>query len=393
MFVVQRLFLLFLAMLALYVSNFAYATDAPSVDVLMEDLPLSDIPLARSFPPGEKKPDPHIALLLPLKSTIFGASASAVQQGFMAAANLNLTNPHPLSLPVRVYGSFEESKDIVATYRHAIASGARAVVGPLTRSGVSALAEENDIPVPTLALNVTEQSTAPQLFFFGMAIESEARYVARLAAQQGLHQAIVISTRSQLSKRLQSAFESEWSAKGGTLLRSLEFNGDYTAFANIAARQDTVVFLATDAANARLIKPYLPNGLPIYASSLIFTGNHETLLNYDLNNIHFVDMPWLLQPDHPAAMIYPRPDPPLSAELERLYAIGIDAFRLVQLMIGKQAEAFMPLDGVSGHIRLENQIFQREPIHAIFMQGKARPVDAVPLPDMPMFPDQPVSEP
>lgn len=380
-------------MLSLYVSNFAYATDAPPVDVLMEDLPLADIPFARSFPSSEKKPDPHIALLLPLKSTIFGASASAVQQGFMAAANQNLTNPYPLSLPVRVYGSFEESKDIVATYRHAIASGARAVVGPLTRSGVSALAEENDIPVPTLALNITEQNAAPKLYFFGMAIESEARLVAKLAAQQGLHQAIVISTHSQLSKRLQSAFESEWSAKGGALLRSLEFSGDYTAFASIVANQDTVIFLATDAANARLIKPYLPNNLPIYASSLVFTGNHDTLLNYDLNNIYFVDMPWLLQPDHPAAMIYPRPDPPFSTELERLYAIGIDAFRLVQLMIGNQAGASMSLDGVSGNIRLENQIFQREPIYAIFMQGQARPVGAGSLTDMPVFPDQPASEP
>jgi hypothetical protein len=263
----------------------------------------------------------------------------------------------------------------------------------LTRSGVSALAEENDIPVPTLALNIIEQTAAQQLFFFGMAIESEARQLAKLAAQQDLHQAIVISTHSQLSKRLQSAFEAEWSAKGGALLRSLEFTGDYTAFASIATSQDTVIFLAMDAANARLIRPYLPNSLPIYASSLIFTGNHDTLLNYDLNNIHFVDMPWLLQPDHPAAMIYPRPDPPFSAELERLYAIGIDAFRLVQLMIGNQAGVFMPLDGVSGQIRLENQIFQREPIHAIFLQGQARPVGAVSLPDMPMFPDQPAIEP
>lgn len=361
--------------------------------MLMEDSPSVDIPSARSFPAGEKKPDPHIALLLPLNSSIFGASASAVQQGFMAAANLNLTNPYPLSLPVRVYGSFEESKDIVATYRHAIASGARAVVGPLTRSGVSVLAEEKDIPVPTLALNITEQAAAPQLFYFGMAIESEARHVAKLAAQQGLHQAIVISTRSQLSKRLQSAFESEWSAKGGAMLRGLEFNGDYTVFAGIAERRDTLVFLATDAANARLIKPYLPNSLPIYASSLIFTGNHDRLLNYDLNNIHFVDMPWLLQPDHPAAMIYPRPDPPLSAELERLYAIGIDAFRLVQLMIANQVGDSMPLDGVSGNIRLEGHIFQREPIHAIFMQGQARPAGTVSSPDIPMFPDQPAGEP
>ncbi|MDE2311102.1 MAG: penicillin-binding protein activator, partial [Betaproteobacteria bacterium] len=52
---------------ALYVSGPAYATDEP--------------------PAGAEKPAPHIALLLPLKSAVFGRAAEVVQQGFMAAAN------------------------------------------------------------------------------------------------------------------------------------------------------------------------------------------------------------------------------------------------------------------------------------------------------------------
>ena len=63
----QRIFLLLLAMLALYLSEFAYATnDAPGR--------------------GAISPAPHIALLLPLKSAVFAPAAEALLQGFQAAA-------------------------------------------------------------------------------------------------------------------------------------------------------------------------------------------------------------------------------------------------------------------------------------------------------------------
>ena len=50
----------------------------------------------------------------------------------------------------------------------------------------------------------------------------------------------------------------------------------------------------------------------------------------DLADVRFVDMPWLLQPDHPAVMVYPRPDCARADDLERFYALGIDAFRVAQ---------------------------------------------------------------
>ena len=369
----QRVFLWLSALFALYVSGIACATDVQ--------------PATAPIAPGNERPVPHIALLLPLKSAIFSSAADAVQQGFQAAAGQDLQ-----SLPVRVYGCFDENKDIVALYRQAIANGARAIVGPLTRSGVSTLAAEEDIPVPTLALNIAEGDTADQMYFFGMAVEAEARQAAQLALQHGARQAIVIATRTQLSNRLQWAFENEWATSGGVLLRGIEFNGNTTAFAGIADLPDTAVFFAVGAEKARLIRPYLPNKLPIYATSQIFAGNHDTLANYDLDGIRFVDMPWLLQPDHPAVMIYPRANPQLSIDYERLYALGIDAFRLIQLLLADKVHAALPLDGVSGDIQLYGHIFQRTAIPATFVQGQGqaqfrngRTASAIPV-----FPGQPV---
>lgn len=349
-------------------------------------LPSEAIPAPPVLP--TETPFPHIALLLPLHSATFGPSADAVQQGFMAAIN-----PKKLILPVRVYSDFDENNSVVAVYRQAIANGAQAVVGPLTRNGVSALAAEKDIPVPTLALNIVEGRFAPKLYFFGLAVEAEARQVAQLAKQQGLHQAIIITTHTPVSQRLQSAFEEEWAGQDRGILREIEYNDDPAVFADIANITDTMVFLAADAAKARLIRPYLPNKLSVYATSQIFVGNDNTLTNYDLNGIHFVDMPWLLQPDHPAVMIYPRANPPLSAERERLYALGIDSFRLIQLMLADKINSTLPLDGVSGQIQLIGHNFQHMAIQAVFAQGHAQLGDAPAAPTSQIFPDQAISTP
>jgi hypothetical protein len=349
-------------------------------------------------------PFPHIALLLPLQSAIFGSAADAVQQGFFAAANYKKQ-----MLPVHVYSDFDENTGTVAAYRQAIANGAVAVVGPLTRNGVIALAAGHDIPVPTLALNIVEGQTAAKLYFFGMALEAEARQVAQLAMRQGLHQAIIITTHTQLSQRLQAAFEEEWTGAVSVLanpmasnmangidkgiLREIEYNDDPSVFADISDITNTMVFLAVGAESARLIRPYLPNKMPVYATSQIFVGNDNSLTNYDLNGIRFVDMPWLLQPDHPAVMIYPRANPPLSADRERLYALGIDSFRLIQLMLANKVNSALPLDGVSGQIQLSGHNFQHMAIPAVFAQGQAQLFDAPAAPALPMFPGKTITTP
>lgn len=399
----QRVFLVFLTLFALYAgavpltpvdknpiaasgSSGVPALPAPASGTPAATAEIKHVPATAQL----EKAFPHIALLLPLQSATFGPAAEAVRQGFFAAVNYKRQK-----LPVRVYSNFDENSSVVPVYRQAIANGAVAVVGPLTRNGVSALAAEKDIQVPTLALNIVEGQYAPQLYFFGMAVEAEARQVAQLAKQQNLHQAIIITTRSQLSQRLQTAFEEEWTGpeQGATsgatrgILREIEFNDDPTAFADIADIADTLVFLAADADKARLIRPYLPNKLPIYATSQIFVGNENTLANYDLNGIRFVDMPWLLQPDHPAVMIYSRSSPPLSADRERLYALGIDSFRLMQLILANQLQSALPLDGVSGQIQLSGHHFQHMAVPAVLVQGRAQPPDAPVSVPTRVFPD------
>ncbi|MGZ8257170.1 MAG: penicillin-binding protein activator [Gallionella sp.] len=325
----------------------------------------------------------HIALLLPLNDKNFGAAASAVQQGFIAAANLDSN-----ALPIQLYNSLDENHKLAEVYRQAVINGAQAVVGPLTRKGVATLAAMPQIAVPTLALNSVDAPPAERLFFFGMALDDEARSVAQLAMQRDLHKVIVITGHTPLAQRMQLAFEEEWSRAGRTIVSEIDFNGDTSVLKGLSNTPDTLIFLATDADNARHMRPFLPAGLPIYSTSQIFVGNEATLANYDLNGVRFVDMPWLLQPDHAAVIAYPHSATPLSADEERLYALGIDAYQLIRLMLGHNEAANMPLNGVTGSIHLQGHYFIRTAVPGVFKQGRAVSLDAPAKPDVQMFPDQ-----
>ncbi len=309
---------------------------------------------------------PHIALLLPLKSTAYAKAADAVKQGFLAAASKEIDG-----LPVRIYSCADEDKEVVALYQQALTNGAVAVAGPLTRGGVAALAMNASLMTPTLALNVIDSTRSDQLYFFGLPPESEARQSALLATAAGLRTITLVSTNTALSKRLVQAFADEWQRAGGVIQSEITYTNDPNPLKALALDPGNAVFMAAELDKARLLRPYINNTLPVYATSQAFSGNTNTLTNYDLADVHFVDMPWLLQPDHPAVMIYPRATPALELERERLYALGIDAYRLLQILFEHGMTNALPLDGVTGKITLTGHLFQREAAPAVFKQGVA----------------------
>jgi hypothetical protein len=140
-----------------------------------------------------------------------------------------------------------------------------------------------------------------------------------------------------------------------------------------------VIFLALDAPHAKLIRSYLGSSLPIFATSMVHTSA-EPLANFELNGIYFVDMPWLLSPDHPAVLSYARQDQP-GLEFQRFYALGIDAYRIAQDLLRPDSNQ-APLDGVTGYITLEkDHRYVREVIPAQFSQGEthvlSQPVSSV----------------
>lgn len=317
-----------------------------------------------SQPPVEP---PFIGLLLPLNAPDFSRASDAVRMGCQAA--LSLTDKrHPL----QVVRTDAQASSIISEYEAAVQRGAAVIVGPLTRSGVTALATAGHITVVTLALNVadTDSPLPPRLYTFGLSAESEARAIAKNAFGRGLREAVVVEASTLFAKRVARAFADEWLSLGGRISDVREFGprGDLVEMRRgLADSQAQMIFLAAEADQARSVRPYLNNQIPVYATSQINDGKNDPLVNGDLNGIRFVDMPWLVQPDHAAVMVYPRPEG-LPTELQRFYALGIDSCRIAgQLLSGNQT---INLDGVTGRVTYRGgSSLQRDPVQAVFRDG------------------------
>jgi hypothetical protein len=291
-----------------------------------------------------------IALLLPLESAVFGEAAQAVKEGFLAAHALDAVKPE-----VAIYAT-GGTRPIMEVYRQAADEGARFVVGPLTRDEVTTLSAQ-PLPLPTLALNQPEGEFEMQgnLFFYGLSAEAEARQVARFARNHGMQTALVVVADGTLSQRIAKAFEEAWHALDGKIAGQIvipaperlpEFR------ANAAAHPMDMIFLAADAAQARLARPYLDPAIPTFATSRVYDGMPAKGQDHPLLAVHFVDQPWLIEPGRPEFSDLPRSG---SVELQRLVGLGWDAYRLVARLMGRPARSQKILEGASGLIRMGEQ--------------------------------------
>jgi uncharacterized protein len=316
------------------------------------------------------QPAAHVALILPLNSPAFGRHADAVRQGFIAAAKVAGAS----APPIRVYPANEDTLNVLAVYEQAVESGANLVVGPLTRSGVAALAASNVVTVPTLALSTLEpRSPQPaRMYLFGLGIETEARQIAQIAFRDGGRNAFIVVDNTPLGKRMRQAFVEEFARLGGRITAEFPYSADQ---AGLGKLRDAVglgvanmTFLALDAKQAVTVRPYLGGASAIYATSQINTAT-ATQGARELHRVRFIDMPWLLQADHPAVMVYPRPALGNGVDFERLYALGIDAFRIGLELLKQTRDP--SIDGVTGRVRLNReQQFVRELTAAQFIDGK-----------------------
>jgi outer membrane PBP1 activator LpoA protein len=325
--------------------------------------------------------DAHVAVILPLQSPSFGRHADSVRLGVLNAAGF----AHWNAPRIRIYATNEDSRQIIDAYQRAVSEGARAVIGPLTRNGVTTLAYSGLISVPTLALNVPEGDTLlpRNLYAFGLQIETETRQVAQLAYRDGRRKVFLVAGESALGHRIVQAFAAEWTGLKAEIVGEFVYSTESAALAALREQLSKSgadsVFLSLDAPRARFIRAYLGSVLPVYATSQVFVSNSDTLANYDLEGVRFLDMPWLLQPDHPAVMTYQQQDSQsLTLDQERFRALGIDAYRIVMELL-RPYQRMDSLDGVTGTISpTDGQSFTRALVPAHFSGGVARPLQPQP---------------
>ncbi len=327
--------------------------------------------------PAEKPVDTpkSIALILPISSKALGRAAEAARAGFLVAAELS----GKAQFDARVYLADDEAASLATLYRKAVADGAVAVVAGLTRDGATVVAREAGY-LPTLALNTPADSAkaeANNFFHISLSLDWDARLAARAASDEGFRSVAIVHGNAALAKRIQDAFEKEWLKLGGTVATRIAFSGDLNDGPKVKAAMEKpeaakadVVFIAADMQVARFARPYLPQGLPVFATAQSFDPRADAVENLDLDSVKYPEIPWFVERDHTAVMTYARPPTPLPAEYERLYALGIDAWRIMFALVSRapQTDAatrsnakqpFAPIDGVTGRISLDgNQLLR-----------------------------------
>ncbi|HVF35599.1 MAG TPA: penicillin-binding protein activator [Candidatus Saccharimonadia bacterium] len=301
----------------------------------------------------------RIALLLPLSGNL-GSAGRAVRDGFFAAYFAD-ESARPA---VRLFDTGETTDGVVAAYQRAVQDGARRVVGPLAREQVAALFSEVAVTAPVLALNHPDDNEPPPAGsqLFGLLPDEEAAYAAERALERGYRTAAVFSGDEDWSSRAALAFRAQFEAKGGVVAGDARLRGEGAAYADAIARAVgggvDVVFVTARPTQARQLVPQLRargmTATPILATSHVYGGTPNRGLDRDLDGVEFCDAPWLfgLAPGLPARERIAR-DLPAAGSAARLFAFGMDAYRLLPYLdwLGANPEAYLP--GASGQLSID----------------------------------------
>ena len=356
----------------------------------------------------------NIALLLPLSGT-YGQAAAAVRDGFLAAYFAD--RQQNSKTRIRIYDSADKSAAVPQLYARALADGAELVVGPLAKEAVSALRQSGNLTVPTLALNYSDDdgSGPANLYQFGLAPEDDAHAVAERAWLDGRTRALIITPAGEWGSRVMRAFSERWQQLGGRVVaaQTYESNGSDLStplrrLLNIDAsearakalraalqtdikfeprrRQDAdLIFMAAFPRQARQIpaqlKFFYAGDLPLYATSHIYDGIADAGKDRDLDGILFPDMPWLLDQDSDPLRAAIEQAWPEQTGLQRLYALGVDAYRLAPRLMSASRAPQGEIAGATGRLLVgPDHRVRRTLLWARFNKGEPVPLPAVPTP-------------
>ena len=303
----------------------------------------------------------RIALMLPFSGRLEKV-ADAILNGFLYAY---YQDPNQVA-DLEIINASSDPAKFNLQYEQAIQNGADFIVGPIDKDLIGLLQQREALEVPTLTLNYgnDDAKAGLNLYQFGLSPEDEAEQIADYAQAQDKHHAIVLIPDTDWGYRLRRAFTKRFELLGGQVVGSSVYpakKNDYSAaiktLLNLTTsnhrksilqqvikeqvkfearrRQDVdMIFIAANPRQARLIKPQLKfhhaHNLPVYATSNISASNSNPDDDRDLDDILFVDIPWMLNSDsNPDHKQVNRLWPDSSQHFSRLYALGIDAYRMI----------------------------------------------------------------
>jgi len=352
----------------------------------------------------------RIAVLLPFDSR-FGQAAEAVRDGIIAAY---YARPQDSEQGIRFYDTGSDPETALAAYQRALADRSDFVIGPLNKEDIEQVVNKGELDVPLLALNYTREEDIPdELYQFGLSPEEEARQVAERTWLDGHVNSLALIPAGSWGERIYTAFQQRWEQLGGKVIEIQQYNSEQQDFSapiqdmlNINESKRRVrnlrsllgqdikfeprrrkdvdfIFLAAYPRQARQIRPqlkfYHAADVPVYATSHVFTGTLNQERDRDMDGLIFGDMPWVLAGSTTHRGLRPEIEQYISRSgnsLQRLYALGIDAYNIISALNTLKAYPYERYDGETGSLSLDpSQRIKRQLTWVKFRSGRPIALD------------------
>ncbi|QHM78068.1 Penicillin-binding protein activator LpoA [Mixta theicola] len=327
------------------------------------------------------------------------------------------------SVEVKVYDT--SSQPVQQVIAQALQDGATLVVGPLLKNNVQQVAD-GSTPLNVLALNEPENiQNHPNLCYFALSPEDEARDAAHHIWQQGKRMPLLLVPRSSLGNRVSKAFAQQWQQLGGDTVLQQSFGStaelkrginsgagislsgtpiapavsepqsvtiagltipapqqsgaaESAAATGSGGSVDAVYIVATQS-ELQLIKPMIAmrissrSSVALYASSRSFQAGTGTDFRLEMEGLQFSDIP-LLSGANPALMQQAARSFNNDYSLVRLYAMGIDAWTLANHFSEIRQVPGYRIEGNTGQLSATEQcVINRKLTWSQYRQGQVVP--------------------
>jgi len=286
------------------------------------------------------------------------------------------------------------------------------------RADVENKASNVDLAEPKTQDEIGALDLPVSLNYYGLAPEDEAKQLAELIFKKGYRAPIVIAAQNSLYQRMDDTFKTHWKAlnsaenKQRANITSVTFNDSNSLREGITQALDVaqsnerinqIEYMTNDEVynmprsrrdidaivafsspqDTELLNPIIEASLnpfdgkqvPVYATSRSMDYDSGKNQWRDLQNVHFIDMPWLM-PSHKWQ--------PLEQEVQqawenqntmqkRLFAFGFDAYQLLPQLGMLNTLKYLSHDGLTGNLSLNQrgEVVRKQP-QAIIRNEKVR---------------------
>jgi hypothetical protein len=346
----------------------------------------------------------QIIIALPFTGPIAEAG-KAVREGFIASylSAFDQRNTEPSNITF-----FDTHKNTIEELYAKSHNENTLIIGPLTKSNVKKLESLDLTKSTTLALNYLEttpllnSNSLENLYQFGLDPETEINQLSNRLSKRHLNKIAFIAPENEHGFRIHDSLLRGLEANQSIIIESVYYQDQKSLSPSVAK------LLATDLSTQRknkiqritnlnfefeprrrndidavfmLAKPQIASqlnplfayhyarNLPIYSSSQIHQINEQ---QNDLDNIFFVEMPWMLSNTIDIKNTIINALPSSRNEHSRFYALGADAFTLApRLKLLKEIQNSQ-VQGHTGILSIDSEgRIHRELELAVFKKGKA----------------------